>query len=77
MDFAALAINVILEYFWNYSPSSAAEFRVELLRLYPWLSKIEYELIQVVASNGREGKGSSKDKSCSSVICDYVLHPLY
>ena len=76
MDFATLAINV-LEHFWKSSLSSAAELRAELLRLYPWLSKIEHELIQVVASNSREGKGSSKDQSCSSVICDYVLHPLY
>jgi len=31
-------------------------------------------VIQVVA---REGKGSSKDQFCWSVICDYALYPLY
>ena len=35
VDFATLAINVVLENFWKSSPSSAAGFRAELLQLNP------------------------------------------
>lgn len=65
-------INVLLEHFWKCSPSSAAEFRAELLCSVPGCLK---ELIQVVASNSRVGKGCSGDQSYSRVLRACELHP--
>lgn len=59
-------INVLLDHFWKTSPPSAAELRAELLCSIPGALK---QLIQVVASNNREGKGCSRDQSCSRVLC--------